>query len=110
MACNFRVGQKVVAVKRPDLPVTSGKTKPIRHGAVLTIRAVQTAIRANGVEATGLVFEEIRNDVVRTGIGPWELDYDYRCFRPVVERGTEKGMSILRDLLNTQYVPVEAAS
>lgn len=107
MTCNFRVGQKVVAIKRHGIEPTPNQAITIRANQVLTIRAIKNAMRQNGEEQTGLLFEEIRNISVFTTYGQWELDYDARCFRPVVERGTEKGMSILRGLLNKTGKPVE---
>ena len=102
MQCNFRVGQKVVAIKNHGLNPTKTTATPVRADTVLTIRAIQTAVRQSGEETTGLLFHEIRNEVVSTTVGPWELDYDARCFRPIVERGTNAGILILRHLLNKQ--------
>lgn len=107
MTCNFRVGQKVVGIKGHGVKPTPNQAITIRANQVLTIRAIQSAKRSNGEEQIGLLFEEIRNVSVPTIYGQWELDYDARCFRPAVERGTDLGMSILRNLLNKTGKPVE---
>lgn len=91
MECSFRVGQKVVALKgdwfgvEDNLPCSG----PIA-GGVYTISDFDTSSAD-----VYLVLKEMGNDDA----------YRPRWFRPVVERGTEKGMSILRDLLNKQSQP-----
>lgn len=117
--CNFRVGQKVVAIKRElsdyekkskQLALKNGVSFP-EHGTVYTVRAVFTTRRDDGLEVVAIHLVEIKNDPhmkFNTGrIG--EIGFDATCFRPVVERGTEKGMSILRDILNKTDKPVEVA-
>ncbi len=107
MTCNFHIGQKVVAVKRADIPkpIVEGVAR-ITAGSVLTIRAIQTMMRCVGEVQTGLIFEEIRNEVINTSWGLFEFDYDYRFFRPIAERKTD--ISVFRAMLNPSKTEVPA--
>lgn len=77
---NFRVGQKVVAIKE----ISSSETHiAIAKGALLTVRGVVTSPLAHDRGGVGLLLEETRN-----GIHPdCGLEYAYRIknFRPAVE-------------------------
>lgn len=106
MQCNFQVGQKVVCVEHPcDLECHSEDISVPQYGAIYTVR--QVLMEEGDV---WLLLNEIRNkpDVFIDGSG--EPCFHHEVFRPVVERGTEKGMSILRGLLNkrNQTVRVDA--
>lgn len=97
--CNFRVGQKVVAVKRADIKTDGAASTSVKHGKVYTIRAIRTAVRTNGSVMTGLIFDEIRDDIKTIGYLTYEVDYDFRFFRPAVTRKTD--ISIFKAMLNT---------
>lgn len=105
MTCNFRVGQKVVCVNDENLPYLALRGPDffiqglhgLTRGAVYTVREVYSAPYC----ATHLVkLEEITRPAADDG-------YSVARFRPVVEPGTEKGMSILRNILNKTDKPVE---
>jgi len=102
----FRIGQKVVCVR--NFPVgqevrysTGARSNKIQIGSVYTIREVDTrAVHLHGVACVRLV--EVVNDVQQTTVGPWERGYPATSFRPVVERGSETGMAILREILERE--------
>ena len=108
MKCNFQVGQKVVLVRGFGEKDTArarrdGVTLPVTN-VVYTIRQVVPP-ELHGTERFSLRFNEIVQ-------GPYWADgiepaFIADMFRPVIERGTEKGMSILRELLNKTDKPVE---
>lgn len=108
---NFHVGQKVVCVH--DEWVGSGiQTRlgilcPLQKGEVYTVSEVglTDGIGLSGVRATkpGIRVKEVPNPI------PSKM-WDAGRFRPVVERGTEKGMSILREILTKTGKPVEEAA
>lgn len=107
MQCNFQVGQKVVC----KLVVLSDWAKSLSFecpvvGKVYTIRAINVWPRS-----TLLRFEELRNERF-TEISGKEIEpgFPHWYFEPVVEPGTETGMSILRELLNTQDKPLEVVA
>lgn len=95
MTCNFRVGQKVVCVE------TKYREEFLSEGAVYTIADVIGRRLAHSFDGAGyftaLVLDEVENI----------NGFDARRFRPAIERGTESGMSILRNLLNKTDKPVE---
>lgn len=84
MQCSFRVDQKVVCVNPID---------DLRRGGIYTITAVRCFDGEWFVGVDGSVFKN--------------ADFFAYRFRPLAEPGTETGMSILRDLLNTQDKPLE---
>jgi hypothetical protein len=103
MTCNFQVGQKVVCVEHAcDLDSPSDGLSVPQYGVIYTVRQV---LMEEG--EVWLLLDEIRNepDVFIDGSG--EPCFHHEGFRPVVERGTETGMSILRNLLNKTGKPVE---
>lgn len=111
MTCNFRVGQKVVCINdewnafHAGIAISMGVRLPIA-GQVYTLRGIE--VRG---ERTDLYLAEIVNPVIEyADVGFAEQGFHYLRFRPVVERGTEKGMSILRDLLNKTGKPVEVVA
>ena len=99
MTCNFRVGQKVVCIKGGSSSRTRGGWSP-HTGGIYTVRGIY-----DGPERVDLHLEEyVHHERHPDGA---ELGWNAARFRPVVERGTEKGMSILRNLLNKTGKPVE---
>ena len=101
----FRINQKVVAVAGPKGLRPTIEAIKIKVGTVLTIRDIDmSAANCPGHEGLPtLRFEEILNARVLTmSHGPWELGYDPRYFRPVVERKTD--ISIFREILNREKV------
>jgi len=100
----FRVGMKVVAIKAPDglKKFKHPDSKVLQVGVVYTIRGIQTALRSSGEVQTGLIFEEFVNPKVLTRLGWFELDYDHRCFRPVVSRPTS--IAIFQEMLSGKRV------
>lgn len=92
---NFRVGQKVVCIN-------SSRCDRLTDGLIYTVSKVWNWPS----------FSHLDGETVMSGINLVEVEaehdaFDARRFRPVVEPGTETGMSILRELLNTQDKPVE---
>lgn len=108
MECSFRVGQKVLCVDDTPLKPPAGYTlvsklaAPIK-GTIYTVREIKPGIVS---ERPCIQVEEIPNQIANvvssTGEYIVEIIWEASGFRPLVERGTEKGMSILRDLLNKQ--------
>ena len=96
---NFRVGQKVVCVAND---MFAGL---LDEGRVYTVEAVVGPVLSYSIDGIGsryaLVLEEVENPCCDTG------GFASLRFRPAVERGTEKGMSILRNLLNKAGKRVE---
>lgn len=86
MTCNFRVGQKVVCVNAVG-------SDSLRLGDVYTIESVFW----NGIGVT----------LVEAQPNKGHVGFRSDRFRPVIERGTDLGMSILRSLLNKTGKPVE---
>lgn len=105
MTCNFRVGQKVILAKNFG-PLTveragvEGVTLPVK-GAVYTIREFDAD--AVGDDPYIRLVEVVNDPHVEDGIEP---SFEASMFRPVAERGTDIGMSILRNLLNKTGKPV----
>ncbi|MGX5719892.1 hypothetical protein [Shinella zoogloeoides] len=117
MQCNFRVGMKVTPIKIEISDYERGQHAEAKkrgvvfpqHGSVYTIRDCYNAVRSDGVEIAVVRLVEIKNDpAMKFANGKvGEIGFDARCFRPVVDRGTEKGMSILREILTKTGKPVE---
>lgn len=99
MQCKFQVGQKVVCV------VNTLFSDLLEEGTVYTIEGVtpeKMVLSFDGIRPHfGLVLREVQNP------GPEDGSFNAARFRPVVERGTRKGMSILRNILNKTHKPVE---
>lgn len=111
MQCNFQVGQKVVCVKTgrdepKGLRVIEAYIKPV-VGKIYTVREVVVGEIKSTV---CILLEEIPDQRVsftfNGEINRGNILFEASGFRPIVERGTEKGMSILRNLLNKQNQPV----
>ena len=110
MECSFRVGQKVVCVMNegaaPDgyFPLTPVTVPEV--GTVYTVRQVSIGVVGRIpcvklVEIPDQLVDVLVGNVIKQG----DVVFHAFIFRPVVDRGTEKGMSILRDLLNKQSQP-----
>ncbi len=84
----FRVGQKVVCIKRGEWTDVSDEIVP-RYGFVYTIRAIDCAI--------WLRFEEIINEPQRYMDGFGEKGFHASRFRPA--KTTDTGMAVLNSLL-----------
>lgn len=85
---NFRVGQKVVCIDNDE------------WSHRLSLKAVYE------VSAVGWEFGELYIGLVETPTDDGRPLHWRACrFRPVVERGTDAGMSILRSLLNKADQP-----
>lgn len=117
MTCNFRIGQKVVLVE--DTPrvwdgivpkaraISLGAKYPAK-GGVYTVRDIRTVTISGEI---CLLLVELDNSHFVTAHGyKFEPGFSAWRFRPVVERGTDLGMSILRDLLNKTGKPVEVVA
>jgi hypothetical protein len=92
MGNNFRVGQKVVCIRRRQGDLFDGEHDPVL-GQVYTIRSL-----SYWEGMLGLHLEEIINPIVMTRCGILErCFYAYR-FRPVVERKTS--IEIFTAMLN----------
>jgi hypothetical protein len=91
---NFRVGQKVVCV------VDAMSSGVLQVGRVYTVERIvppTLTLSFDGVGVRpGLVLCEVENPF------PEGIGFNAHRFRPAVDRGTQKGMSILRELLNKQ--------
>ena len=101
----FRIGQKVVCVNDEiisELDKARGFNwlpgcKPVR-GAVYTVRATKACCDG----APGVLLDEIQNRYLRKGITYKDAPYASIRFRPVIERKTETGMAILREILERE--------
>lgn len=113
MNCPFVVGQKVVFVDdarrggegRIERAVAfkAGAKWPL-VGKIYHVREVFVSY----IGAPAILLAEIDNSAVCKKLGKArEAGFEADRFRPVVEPGTEKGMSILRELLNKTDKPVE---
>lgn len=108
--CNFRVGQKVACVNDQwsgnGYERSRGIGCPLKAGSTYTVSGfcVVDAFSMNGI------FERVQCLLLAEVGHPSGRGFDARRFRPVVERGTETGMSILRELLNKTDKPVEVVS
>ena len=111
MQCNFQVGQKVVCVdaefwdeQLPQGTQLVGDLDGLQLGAVYTVRGVM-------MSPTWLIplvlLEEIERPPSFIAGRYFESGFDPKRFRPIVSRGTDRGMSILRELLNKTDKPVE---
>lgn len=107
MQCKFQVGQKVVCVvsdrRAPEGVIILGTVIEPELGRVYTIRKILLG-EVRGVAC--LALEEIpdqRVDLLVNGVpASGDVAFEASGFRPLVERGTHKGMLILRELLNKQ--------
>lgn len=89
---NFRPGMKVAAIE---------DFWQFQKGQVLTVASVERGV----YEAFDGVAELCLLTFVEVAPSPDFEGFDARFFRPVVERGTDAGMSILRSLLNKADQP-----
>lgn len=108
----FRVGQKVVCVsarwakEQRDECASAGITLP-EHGIIYTVRAVEIIFSGE----VHLMFEEIVNPIIayrEPTVGIREQAFASDLFRPLAERKTDLGMSMLRSILNAQPDQVDA--
>ena len=111
--CNFHVGQKVVFV---DDDIRGGigripRKQAEKFGVKFPIRGRVFTVRRVFVCHIGIVcilLAEINNASACANMGKKsEGGFDADRFRPIVSRGTEMGMSILRELLNKTDKSVE---
>lgn len=115
MQCNFQVGQKVVCVSvdggPPDGYHVLQRVILPEVGKVYTVREIMVGKVGN---APCVTLHEIPAQSVEVLVGRslrvGNIIFHASIFRPVVEPGTETGMSILRELLNTQDKPLEVVS
>jgi hypothetical protein len=110
MECKFHVGQKVVCFRDiveemtfrqiHDYDSMGGLYPTV--GAVYTVRSVWKSPFTGEV---GVYLDEIRNPLMDTQIGPFELPFHASCFRPVSERKTD--ISVFKAMLTpkTEQVP-----
>lgn len=89
---NFRVGQKVVCIKKDTWNnIKHNETCP-RFGEVLTVRCID-----HDFEGAWLRFEEIVNPLIEYSCGLCEAHFRSDRFRPVIERKTD--ISIFQEML-----------
>jgi hypothetical protein len=106
MTMAFRVGQKVVHVADTgNLSRKRGNQlwpAEITVGRVLTIRDIDTRyLKWYGI--LGLRFEEFVFEAVPVaGLGDVEPAFPSDHFRPLIERKTDTGMAILREILDRE--------
>lgn len=107
----FRVGQKVVCVKSRRYGGTGAEIMPVK-GNVYTVRGIDLNRPGCNCEV-GLWLEEITNPPMDYRGGIEECSFDATRFRPLVEKKTETGMAILREILDRETItdkpPVRAA-
>lgn len=103
---NFHVGQKVVCIDAPGPKNDFERRLMIfaQKGAVYTIRSMLPA-----GDEIGLRFFEIRNPEVFCFDVQQVLEPAFRAslFRPLIERSTETGMAVLRQILADHKTPVK---
>lgn len=87
----FHVGQKVVCVD-DDNPCSCGCSIGIKSGNVYTVTAAFEGTAWGGARKQKVFVAE---DTPRIG---WENGYLASRFRPVIERKTDAGMAILREV------------
>lgn len=93
----FKIGQKVVCVDNAPSWGTVSEMDGLEIGIVYTIRDF-IAHQATG--EIGIRLCEIRRKV--SGADQYEQPYWHRRFRPVIERKTETGMAVLREILGRE--------
>ncbi len=97
----FYVGQKVVCIVGfTRLARGRDETFPIK-GEVYTIRE----IKLDSGGDTCLRLQEIVNTPRYYAEGFTEMAFDAELFRPLVEKGTDTGMAILKEIVRTQKTP-----
>ena len=82
---NFRVGQKVVCVD------AGGWVQRLSNGKTYTVTAIGEAFNRNWV---GLYETPGKHD----------LQWESRRFRPLIEKSTDTGMAILREILDRETI------
>ena len=98
----FRIGQKVVCVFKPIRNAKYMERTP-DVGGVYTVRAMMDG---------GIRVHEISNPAHRYIDGTYECYFVVGAFRPAVEKSTDTGMAILKEILERETVrdPVRATS
>lgn len=92
----FRVGQKVVCIKRGPWKKMHAREIGPTYGDILTIRGI-----TDDRHGVYLRFYEIRNPPVSTDPDTGCLDeakFNAKGFRPLIERPTDTGFAILKRL------------
>lgn len=89
----FRVGQKVVCVDAS--PGRHTFIRYLKRGAIYTIRGIDTESGQYGVWL---------QEVILPVIAPWKLEMSFMPtrFRPIVEKSTDTGMAVLREILDRE--------
>lgn len=115
MECTFQVGQKVVCVDtaaRGDGDISRQVAQ--RAGAKYPEEGITYTIREIFISRGGsaaVLLAEINNLDASIAVGEAiEAGFAADRFRPVIERGTDAGMSILRDILTKTDKPVEVSA
>lgn len=102
----FRVGQKVVCV---NVTGHFGTWHPVGDLGALTLNAIYT-VKSVGIyrECPTVWLEEIVREIRMVDFG--EPGYSILRFRPLIEKSTDAGMAILREILDreTDKPPVKA--
>lgn len=96
---NFRIGQKVVCIKKSRDTPPVGEVQPC-VGGIYTVRGI---VDWGGEWGVGLYLQEIHNSPINTNAGVVERTFSVRRFRPAVERKTD--ISIFTKMLNTTKTP-----
>lgn len=95
---NFRIGQKVVCIKKNRDTPPAGEVQPC-VGGIYTVRGIVDW----GEWGVGLYLQEIHNSPIDTKVGIVERTFSVRRFRPAVERKTD--ISIFTKILDTTKTP-----
>lgn len=102
MECTFKVGDKVVCVDDTSESTISW-LKSIKRGETYTVRWV--GVRGK----TGSICVRLEG-VRRMNFSGEDVPLLASRFRPIVSRSTDKGMSILRGLLDKADKPVKVTA
>ena len=103
---SFRVGQKVICVDAAD--THTGDLSELIEGSIYTIRW-HGPFEWRGVKENCVQLVEIVERPVMSGKKiVYSIDQPFRAsrFRPVVERKTDTGMAILRQILRDHQQPI----
>lgn len=105
---NFRVGQKVVCVNDNNGPGVGSicrghrvvsMTCKLENGVIYTVRSLGTCWQDG---SPGIRLHEIARPIA--SITGEELCFFAHRFRPVIEKSTDTGMAVLREILDRETV------